>query len=562
MAQKRKIPTQIRNTVGERDQGKCQWDDCELTRGNGDRMNLHHVHPEQFGGTEDPNNLITLCDIHHKMMHAEFHAFYPDSEGILRKMNHLVRLTLSKYRRTLKIDDGYDLTPYLLFLTNNKKFRAGQLDAIRTALSGKDVLFVTPTGSGKSVCYQLPGLLASDPTLVISPLKALMKDQVQSIWSRKIPTTYINSDLAEDEKNKRYEFIKKKLYKFIFVAPERFESKAYQTRELYTKYAYLVIDEAHEVEMWGMAFRPSYRKLGVLRESLGNPPVIALTATATKDTQIAVLHSLGIPDAKTIVTGFYRDNIEIIIHKAGFIDDDNKLSIGKEKYILNLIASNPHQKILIFTPTIKIAEELLGFLHKNDIFADMYHGKLDAKQKMNVQNQFSDIAEPHLNILVSTSAFGMGIDISNIRHIVHYSPPLSITDYVQQIGRAGRDGKQSYAHLLFNPRDFSLMEFLALLPIQGKNFAEKHDYSSDDILKVEEKLQKQINEMVEFTSVTQQNAWNHILEYFGEQKPSWWQKYGLKIADTILYTIMGVCLFLIALYLVNLIAVSLYTSGI
>lgn len=547
---KRKIPAETRKIIEERDKGACQWDDCKLSRNSGDRMNLHHVHPEQFGGTEDPNNLVTLCDIHHKMMHAEFHAYYPDSEGVLLKMNRLTKNFLSKYRKLFGVDDGYDLTPVLYFLTKNTSFRPGQLATIRAATRGESVLLVTPTGSGKSVCYQLPGLLASSPTLVVSPLKALMKDQMQSIWARKIPTTYINSDLADSEKKKRYEFIAKGLYRFIFVTPERFDSKDLNTQKLYTKYAYLVIDEAHAIEMWGMAFRPAYRKLGELRSNLGKPPTIALTATANKNTQQEIIKSLGINNAEIIVTGFYRDNIEIIVHKAGFLDDYNQVSMGKERYLLELIHTNQNQKILIFCPTIKKAEDVANMLSANSIDAGLYHAKLDAKQKMKIQNQFTGTQHPEINVLVSTSAFGMGIDIPNIRHVVHYAPPLNITDYVQQIGRAGRDGKQSMAHLLWHPKDFNLLDFMSMLPLKAADFQTKYSYSNEDLKIVEQKLEQQVNEMAEFVQLPDGMYWDYILKYFQEQKPTFWQRYGIKIADSILVAVISLCLLLILIFVI------------
>ena len=220
---KREISNEVRQLCYQRDNnGHCQYPNCELSKQNGDKVNLHHIQNEQFGGTEDPNNLITLCDIHHKAMHAEFSAFYADSENVLQKMNRLTKTILSKLRLLIKVDDAYDLKPYLQYLTNSNQFRRGQLDAIRAALGGQDVLLVSPTGTGKSVCYQLPGLISSKSTLVISPLKALMVDQVRSIWTKLIPATYINGDLGDSEKKRRFEFINKNLYKFIFVAPERF----------------------------------------------------------------------------------------------------------------------------------------------------------------------------------------------------------------------------------------------------------------------------------------------------------------------------------------------------
>lgn len=544
---KRTIPAAVRKICYERDNETCQWDDCELSRRTGDRINLHHVLPEQFGGKEEPDNLITFCDIHHKNMHAEFHAYYPDSHGIILKMNRLTKLAVSKLRRIVGVDDGYDLTPYLYFLTRQNKFRPGQLKTIRAALAGESVLFVTPTGSGKSVCYQLPGLLAEQPTLVVSPLKALMKDQVQSIWSKKIPTTYINSDLPSEETKKRYGFIKDRLFKFIFVAPERFGSKDPQTAHLFNNYAHLVVDEAHSIEMWGMAFRPSYRKLGQVRKRLGYPPVIALTATASRECQSHILKSLNIPDARVIVTGFERKNIDIIVHKVGELDEDGYPNVGKHEYVKRVIAENPDQKILIFTPTVKAGEDLLNDLRKNDIEVEMYHSKLESKEKMQVQNRFTGTQQPENNLLISTSAFGMGIDIPDIRHVIHLSPALSITDYTQQIGRAGRDGLPSYAHLLYSPMDNGLLEFMTQLPMKMKNFKELHGYQDDDLVRVKDKLNQQVAEMLELIEQPSGSEWSYILDYFGEAPPGFWERNGKDITN-ILFVLLVMSFVLLLAY--------------
>jgi len=531
---KRQIPAEVRAFCYERDSAACQWEGCGSSRDQGDQMQmqLHHILPEQFGGAESPDNLITLCDIHHKNMHAEFHAFYPDSQGILYKMNLFTRRALSEIRKMLGVDDGQDLAPYLQYLTGHKSFRAGQLRTIRAALAGRDVLFVTPTGSGKSVCYQLPGLLGTHPSLVISPLKTLMKDQVESIWAKKIPATFVNSDISSGEKKKRYGFIQKGLYKFIFAAPERFESKDPQTAHLYGKYSYLVIDEAHEIEMWGIAFRPSYRKLGALREKLHNPPLIALTATASASTQQAVLRSLNAPDAEVVVTGFYRDNIQIIVHKAGVEDEHGRLTLGKENYIKKVIRKHPLQKILIFVPTVKVGEELLDELRRKGIELEFFHGKLDAKTKMRIQNRFTGIEQPELRVLISTSAFGMGVDIPHIRHVIHVMPALSLTDYTQQIGRAGRgDHLLATAHLLYHPDDRRLLRFMAELPTKLPGFQQKHDYSMQDMVRVKKVLLGQVEDMLGLIDQPEGEEWEYILNYFGEAKPSFWDRYGRRVVD-------------------------------
>jgi ATP-dependent DNA helicase RecQ len=536
---KRKIPNNLRKLCYERDNYRCQSSSgCEASLLNGDTLNLHHILPEQFGGQETPDNLITLCDIHHKQMHIEFSAFYPDSKGVLYKMNRFIKKVHSNIRSIFGIDDGYNLLPYLSFLTNSSQFNSGQIKTIRTALSGEDILFVSPTGSGKSVCYQLPGLIGTYPSLVISPLKSLMKDQVESIWSKKIPATYINSDIGSTEKEKRYAFIKENLYKFIFVAPERFFSKDPKTIDLYQKYSHLVIDEAHEIEMWGMAFRPAYKHIGALHKKLNKPPIIALTATASKYTQTKILESLNIPNAKVIVTGFYRDNIDIQRHQSGVLDEKGYPSISKYEYIKDIIKTYPKDKILIFTPTLKTGNDLLNYLKSSKIETDFYHSQLKGQDKMTIQDRYTGKSKPELNVLISTSAFGMGIDIPNIRHIIHFSPALSITDYVQQIGRAGRDGKQSFAHLLYHENDDKLLNFMVTLPLKSPGFKEKHGYNDADVLKVDHKLKEQLADMLKFTKEPTKESWKYILDHFGEKPPSFWDRYGKLFIDTMLIFII------------------------
>jgi ATP-dependent DNA helicase RecQ len=413
---KRKISDEIREIVDRRDRGKCQSPECELSRMNGDQMNIHHVLPEQFGGTEDPSNLITLCDIHHKAMHIEFSAFYPDSQSVLFKMNYLLNRFNSRTKRLFGVDDGHDLQAYLKLLTGHEKFRPHQLEVIRAALKGRDVLFVTPTGVGKSLCYQLPGLLDRKPTLVISPLKSLMKDQVEGLWRHKIPATYINSDLSDIEKKQRFAFIQQHLYKFLFVAPERFfKSSDIQNEYLYQPYSHLVVDEAHEIDLWGKTFRSSYRQIGTLHERLGKPPVIALTASASIVTQDYIVSNLGLHEPLKIVTGFYRSNISIHKHIAS-MTADSELTRGKAHILQDIMQHAAPGKILIFVPTVNLGRDVISVLAEDKIEAEFYHSKLETKSKMHIQDRFAGIADPPLRVLVATTAFGMGINITRYQN--------------------------------------------------------------------------------------------------------------------------------------------------
>lgn len=529
MQEKSKISKETRQLCYSRDNnGQCQFPGCKLSKSNGDVVNLHHIKNEQFGGGEEPSNLITLCDIHHKAMHIEFSAYYSDSEGVLRKMKYFTLRFISKLRSLAGVDDAFDLRPLLFYLTKSSTFRDGQLQAIRASIKHEDVLLVTPTGTGKSVCYQIPALLADNPSLVISPLKSLMVDQVRSIWSKMIPATYINSDLGSVEKKQRYDFVSKKLYKFIFAAPERFYgSKDPANRQLYTNYAYFIIDEAHAIDSWGIAFRPSYRKLGDLRNDLSRPPVIALTATASKETQRKIIESLNMTDAKVIVTGFYKDNIKIY----KFISNQNK--INKYVYLKTIVSTESYEKTLIFVPTLKEGERLLVRMSSEGYEVDFYNGKLDSKKKMDIQERFTSQLANRLDTLICTSAFGMGIDIPNIRTVVHWSPALSLTEYTQQIGRAGRDGKQSEAHVLYDPQDEGLLRFMATRATKASNFRETHGYSDDDVTLVNKRLNDEVTEMLGLLYAHPGNEWAYILDYFGETPVRFWAKHGKLIIDSI-----------------------------
>lgn len=541
---KRTIPPEVRQLCYARDDWSCQFRGCQSSYESGARLNLHHIMPEQFGGQETPDNLITLCDIHHKGQHIEFSAYYPDSAGILRRMNAFMRRRLARVKATVGLDDGWRLQPHLKFLAGEgAKFRRGQLETIKAAMAGQNVLFVSPTGTGKSVCYQLPGLLAPKPSLVICPLKSLMKDQVESIWDRRIPATYINSDLGSEEKNRRYGFIARQFYKFIFVAPERFTSNDPNQHHLYRDYSHLVVDEAHVVDKWGVSFRPAYRQLNQLRQKLKNPPIIALTATASRQSQRLILESLGIPQTKVIVAGFYRDNIKIINRRLSHEG-------AKYRYIEDLMRKHPDDKILIFSLTVKRGRELADFLRQKGLEVDIFHSKLDTKLKMDLQNRFAGRAEPKMRVLISTSAFGMGINIPDIRHIVHLLPPTSLTDYVQQIGRAGRDGRQSYAHLLYRPYDKKLMNFMALDTTYWKGLAKDNNYTPEEVKQIKQRLRDEVNTMHKLTKLPAGSEWDYILDYFGEKPPSAWQIHGPKVVSGVFISgavIAGLWLFLLAI---------------
>jgi ATP-dependent DNA helicase RecQ len=531
----------LRKIVLERDGYHCSVPGCNETK----RLNVHHIFPVKYGGQDTPANLITLCDIHHKGYHIEFSAYYPDSVGILKRMHYYLRSSLSKIRLQFGIDDGFDLLPYLEFLTGHKKFRPGQKETIRAILNGEDVLFVAPTGIGKSICYILPGVLAPKPTIVLSPTISLMVDATKNIWRKKIPATYINSELGKAEKKKRYEFINKQLYKFISMAPEAFfKSKDTRAKNLFkpNNYSYLVVDEAHTIKTYGQSFRHSYQQIGKLKNNLGDIQTIALTATASKDTQNEILESLKIPNAKRIVTGVLRDNIKII---RPYIDQPDEY-YGRLKYLKRLIEDNSSSKILIFTLTIKKANELAEALSYDGIKALVYHSKIHKDEKLKIQSIFLN-EQKGSKVLIATSAFGMGVDVSDIRHVVHYGPPLNLTDYVQQIGRAGRDNLQSYAHLLYDEGDENLLEFMK--DIKTDNLQD-YNYTESEIDELKAKDEKELKDMIEFATDEEIDLWEYIMKYFGEPRLSFWQSHGLKIFNVVLVVILLVLIALVV-YFIN-----------
>ncbi len=332
-------------------------------------------------------------------------------------------------------------------------FRPGQSDVVVSILEGNDTVAIMPTGAGKSICYQVPALTFDGATIVISPLIALMKDQVDTLVSKNIPATFINSSITPAESESRIAGIKSGLYKIIYVAPERFSMDFFINNLDGCNISMVAVDEAHCISQWGHDFRPSYTKLrksiDKITEIQGKKPVIAaLTATATPEVKEDIIAQLKIEDPKVFVSGFKRDNLEIICLKA-------KNEVDKDSKIVNICRKVAGPK-LIYASTRKNVEEIFQTLTSNGISALQYHAGMTAEERKVSQDIF---ISGRCNCMVSTNAFGMGIDKSDIRLIVHYNMPGSIEAYYQEIGRAGRDGKKSSCILLFNEHDRIVHEF-------------------------------------------------------------------------------------------------------
>ncbi|WP_163969437.1 DNA helicase RecQ [Oceanobacillus halotolerans] len=343
---------------------------------------------------------------------------------------------LQKEETILKTYFGYD------------SFRPGQQETIAHILQLNNTLAVMPTGGGKSLCYQIPGLSRSGTAIIISPLISLMKDQVDALQSLGIPATYINSSLTSATQQKRLNGIRTNQYKFVYVAPERFESSYFVQILKEIDIALVAFDEAHCISQWGHDFRPSYRSIVDKLATIPNIPVFAaLTATATKEVIQDIQRLLHIQPESVINTGFERENLSFHIIK------------GRDRttYIRSFIDEHPEESGIIYTATRKQTDALYESLSKHGIKVGKYHAGLSEEERKQAQTAF---LHDEITIMIATNAFGMGIDKSNVRYVIHYAMPMNIESYYQEAGRAGRDGEPSDCILLFSPQDIRLQKFL------------------------------------------------------------------------------------------------------
>lgn len=327
-------------------------------------------------------------------------------------------------------------------------FRPGQKETIDYVLNLNNTLAVMPTGGGKSLCFQIPGLSMDGTAIIISPLISLMKDQVDALQSLGIAATYINSSLSASEQQARLQDVANQRYKFVYVAPERFESITFVNIIKRITLALVAFDEAHCISQWGHDFRPSYRSIVPNLKRLSNIPVfVALTATATEEVISDIKSLLNIGDNHVINTGFERDNLSFHIVK------------GKDKasYVRSFLKEHPDESGIIYTATRKQADALYEQLKKRGVTVAKYHAGLSEDERKRAQAAF---IHDEKALMIATNAFGMGIDKSNVRYVIHYAMPMNIESYYQEAGRAGRDGEASDCILLFSPQDVQLQKFL------------------------------------------------------------------------------------------------------
>lgn len=369
------------------------------------------------------------------------------------------------------------------------EFRPGQKEIIQKVIDQKNVLGIMPTGSGKSICYQLPSLLLDGLTVVVSPLISLMKDQVDAANQLGIPATFINSSLDGYETARRFQEIDRQQYRLLYIAPERFIMPDFIQAMNRWNVCMIAIDEAHCISQWGHDFRPSYLQMAKQLDQLPNRPVIvALTATATIQVAADIKRLLKIPDGNHIQTGFGRENLRFQVVK------DQK----KEQYLVEYLKINKNQSGIIYAATRKEVDRIYHLLKKFGFSIGRYHGGLNENERTAMQEAF---LYDRLQLIVATNAFGMGINKSNVRFVIHYQIPGSLEAYYQEAGRAGRDGLSSEAILLFAPQDIQVQKF----------FIQQSQREEEQKQKEYEKL-KAMTEYAYIESCLQQ----YILNYFDE----------------------------------------------
>ncbi|MFO0969717.1 MAG: ATP-dependent DNA helicase RecQ [Gemmataceae bacterium] len=340
-----------------------------------------------------------------------------------------------------------------------RKFRPGQAEAVDSALGGRDTLVVMPTGSGKSLCFQLTALTLDGVTVVVSPLISLMKDQVDNLFANGVWAVGMNSTLTPPQKVAAERDIRKGRAAIVYTTPERLADPKFRELLKARKVELFVVDEAHCVSQWGHDFRPDYLALGEAIDDLGRPPIMALTATATPDVIQDILAQLRMPDAEVVHTGFYRSNLELdVAHASG----------DKEKRALLLDRLQKTEGTgIIYSATVKAVTELTAYLKSEGLPVDAYHGRLSARRRAEAQDRFM---ADQFKALVATNAFGLGIDKRDIRFVLHYHLPGTTEAFYQEFGRAGRDGIRASGALLYDPEDRKLLRFF-----QAKSYPDGDD---------------------------------------------------------------------------------------
>ena len=391
--------------------------------------------------------------------------------------------------QTLKQYFGYD------------SLRTGQEELINGILAGHDVLGIMPTGAGKSLCYQLPALMLKGITLVISPLISLMSDQVKALNQAGVHAAYINSSLTENQIRMALSYASQGRYKIIYVAPERLNTPRFLDFACNADISMLTVDEAHCISQWGQDFRPSYLEIAGFLTRLPRRPIVStFTATATERVKNDIVASLGLNNPVTMVTGFDRPNLffRVVTRKGGSQKDNS---------IINYVKKHEDESGIIYCATKKNVDKLYTLLNEQGISAGRYHAGLSNDERK--QNQ-EDFTYDRIRVMVATNAFGMGIDKSNVRYVLHYNMPQSLEYYYQEAGRAGRDGEEAECVLFFSKQDIMINKFLL------QNKASAGDVASD--MQKTANDQRKLQQMINYCE-TDKCLREFILSYFGDTTP-------------------------------------------
>lgn len=379
-----------------------------------------------------------------------------------------------------------------------ESFREGQEELIDTLLSRQDVFGIMPTGAGKSLCYQVPALMFSGITLVISPLISLMKDQVAALNQAGVYAAYLNSSLTQGQYFKALEYAKVGKYKIIYVAPERLLTDSFLGFALHADISFISVDEVHCVSQWGQDFRPSYLKIVEFIQRLPKRPVVgAFTATATQAVRDDVMRILKLQNPKVITTGFDRKNLSFTV----------KTAKDKKRELLSLLAEYQGESGIIYCITRKLVEEVYEMLQEYGVSVSKYHAGMSDQERMEHQDDF---IYDRTQVMVATNAFGMGIDKPDVRFVIHYNMPKNMESYYQEAGRAGRDGENSDCILLYSAQDVHTNQFFI------DHNRENEELSEVELEEVIAKDRERLKKMT-YYCYTSDCLRAYMLRYFGEQ---------------------------------------------